>query len=98
VHVVDVSLEIEIVANRMFSKAPLPKRVFAVAMTLDRHAGGNGPMREMSLDPPPAAGEIGIAWQQRPDRMQVVRQDDDGFDREGRSCRATRNAARKAST
>jgi hypothetical protein len=40
------------------------------------------PMREMRIDSPPAAGEVGIAWRQRPDGMQVFRQDDDGVDRE----------------
>jgi hypothetical protein len=40
------------------------------------------PMREMRIDSPPAAGEVGIAWRQRPDGMQVFRQDHDGLDRE----------------
>ncbi len=61
VHVVDVSLEIDLVPNRVLPKAPLPECVFAIAMALDRHAGGNEPMREIRLDSPPAAGEIGIA-------------------------------------
>jgi len=39
-------------------------------------------MREMPLDALPAAGEIGIAGRQRPDGMQVFRQDRDGLDRE----------------
>jgi hypothetical protein len=52
-------------------------------MAFDRCAGGNKAMREMRLDSPPAAGEIGIAGWQRPDGMQVFRQDHDGVDREG---------------
>jgi hypothetical protein len=51
----------DLVPNRVLRKAPLPECVFAIAMALDRHAGGNKPMREMRLDPSPAAGEIGIA-------------------------------------
>jgi len=39
-------------------------------------------MRDMRLDPPPAAGEVGIALRQRPDGMQVVRQDHNGVDGE----------------
>ena len=61
VQVVDVPLEIDLVANRVLSKAPLPECVFAIAMTLDRHPGGNKPMREIRLDSLPAAGKIGIA-------------------------------------
>jgi hypothetical protein len=52
-------------------------------MALNRHAGGNKPMGEMRLDPLPAAGEVGVDRRQRPDGMQVVRQDHDGLDREG---------------
>jgi hypothetical protein len=32
------------------------------------------------LHQPPAARKISVAFRQRPDRMQMVRQDDDGFD------------------
>jgi len=72
VDVVDVSLEILLVPNGVFPKAPLPQRIFAIAMALDRRAGGDKTMRDMRLDPPPAAGEIGIAGWQRPDGMQVI--------------------------
>ena len=61
VQVVDVPLESDLVVNRVLSKAPLPECVFAIAMAFDRHAGGNKPVREIRLDPSPAAGEIGIA-------------------------------------
>src|SRR5437763_1951424 len=70
VHVVDVSLEILLIANGVFPKAPLPECVFAIAMAFDRHASGDKTMREMRLDPLPASGEIGIARWQRPDDMQ----------------------------
>src|SRR5204863_9736039 len=61
VHVVDVSLEILLIPNSVFPKAPLPQRIVAIAMALDRCAGGDKVMREMRLDSPPAAREIGIA-------------------------------------
>ena len=37
---------------------------------------------EMALDQPPASGEIGIASRQRPQAVNVVRQDHDGIDLE----------------
>jgi len=60
-HVVDVSFEINLVPDCVFPKATLPHCIFAIALALDRYAGRNEPMREKRLDPPPAAGEIGIA-------------------------------------
>ena len=62
VNVVDVSLEVGLVPDRMLPKARLPKRVFAIAAALDRHASANKPMRKMRLDTPPATGEIGIVY------------------------------------
>jgi hypothetical protein len=55
-------------------------------------------MGEMRLDPSPASGEIVVVRRQRPERMQVLGKNDDRFDGEGRSRRATRKAARRAST
>jgi hypothetical protein len=81
-HVVDVPLEISLVSNRVLPEAPLPEHVFAIAMTRHRHAVGHQPMREVRFDALPAAGEVGIACRQRPDGMQVIRQDHDGLDRE----------------
>ena len=51
-------------------------------MAFDPYAVSNKPVREMRLDALPAAGEIRIAERQHPDCMQVIRQDDDGIDRE----------------
>src|SRR5438552_9309132 len=82
VDVVDVSLEILLSSNCVLPKSPLPERVFAAAMALDRHARGDKAMREIRLDTLPAAGKIGIARRQRPYRMQMVWQDHDGVDRE----------------
>ena len=86
-----------LIANGVFPKAPLPQRIFAIAMALDRYAGGDKAMREMRLDSPPAAGEIGIAGWQRPDGVQVVRQDRNGVDRERTPGRAGAAAAPDAS-
>src|SRR5215212_3182446 len=82
VHVVDVALEILFTSNRMLPKAPLPQRIFAVAMALDRRPGSNEPMREMRLDSLPAAREIRITGRQCPDGMRMVGQDHNGIDRE----------------
>jgi hypothetical protein len=38
--------------------------------------------RKHGFDVPPSRREIGIAFRQRPDRMKMVRQYDDGIDRE----------------
>jgi len=43
-------------------------------------------MRKVAFDRAPARGEIRIAIGQGPDRVQVIRQDHGGFDREGMSC------------
>src|ERR1700680_573936 len=53
-----------------------------MAMPLPRSPGAKKPMREIGFDAFPAAGKIRIARRQRPDGMQVFRQDHDGFDRE----------------
>ena len=43
-------------------------------------------MRKAAFDRAPAGGEIRIAIGQGPDRVQVIRQDHGGFDREGMAC------------
>jgi hypothetical protein len=37
----------------------------------------------MPLDPAPSARKIGVALRQGEDRVQMIREDHDGFDREG---------------
>lgn len=51
-------------------------------MPLGRHTRDNKAMSEVRLHALPATGEGGIAGRQRPDRMQVIRQDHDCIDRE----------------
>lgn len=59
-HVIDMSLEVGLISNRVLPKTSLPQGIFAIAMVLNRYATGNGPMREIRLDSSPATGEIGI--------------------------------------
>src|SRR5689334_19173347 len=89
-HVIDVPLEIGLVADRVLPKAPLPKHKFTVALTRDRHTGGNKGVRETRLDALPATGEIGVALRQSPNRMQVVREYYDRVD--GKRAFAARHA------
>jgi hypothetical protein len=96
VDVVDVSLEIHLIPNRVLPKAPLPERVFAIAMALDRYAGGNKPMREITLirlqrpeksESPDGSVQMACRSSGRITIAWIVK---------GRSCRVMRNAIRKA--
>jgi hypothetical protein len=96
VHVVDVSLEILLIPDGVFPKAPLPQRMFAMA--LDRCAGGDKAMREMRLDPPPAAGEIGTPGGRVQMACMCSGRITIASTVKRRSRRAMRNAMRKALT
>jgi len=59
-NIVDVSGEIAIITNSMFPVAPVRKRKFAIGVPLyfdirDEQIGA-----EVSFDPTPASGEIGV--------------------------------------
>ena len=97
-HVVDVPLEIALVPDRVLPEAPLPERVFAIAMAFDRYTGGNKPMRECALirrqrpeksESPEGSVQMACRWSGRITMASIVN---------GRSCRAIRNAIRKALT
>jgi hypothetical protein len=81
VDIVGVLREILFIAQRTLPIAPLPNTAFALfrAACGPAPAGRQAP-RGLRLDQPPAQCKISVAFRQHPDRMQMVRQDDDGFD------------------
>src|SRR6266852_4627405 len=81
--VIDVALEIAVIANGVFPKPPLPQRQIAVRTTLHCNPPNHQSAAEMSLDPAPSAGEISVAGRQGKDCVQMVRKDHDGIDRKG---------------
>jgi len=60
-HVVSVPGKVGIVADGVFPISSLPQREFAVGVALEGRAGREQAGAEMSLDPPPTTGKIGIA-------------------------------------
>jgi hypothetical protein len=59
--VMDMPLEIVLVANGVFPKSPLPWRQIAVRISLRFNPERGQSAAEMSLDPSPSTGKIGIA-------------------------------------
>ena len=85
VNVVAVPLEVFLVLNAMLPEAPLPDPpapilVPRVTDRLLRPTFRYPGFREFLFDPRPAERILGITAGQRPDRMQVVRKEDDGLD------------------
>lgn len=93
-NVIDVASEIIFVANGMLPEPPLPQRLFAAGVAPAGRIGGDQTAAEIAFDPSPSAGEIRVAGRQGEHRVQAVRQDHDGIDRErafapgGTKCRA----------
>jgi hypothetical protein len=78
VDVVDVALQVGIIANGMLPIATLPNSALApadLARTARSIAGKSA--GKSSLDQAPAQRKIRIAFRQRPNRMQVIRQNSD---------------------
>src|ERR1700731_1168104 len=64
----------------MLPIAPLPNAAFALFCAARGPAlAGRQATREHRLHQPPPQRKISVAFRQRPDRMQMVRQDDDGL-------------------
>ena len=80
-NVVSMPRKILFIAQSMLPIAPLPNAAFALFRAARGPAlVGRQTARERRLDQPPPQRKISVAFRQRPDRMQMVRQDDDGFD------------------
>ena len=82
VDVLDVAGEVVVVADQVFPEAPLPEIVFAAPVADERHAVARQRAREAGLDRLPASGEVGVAFRQPPQGVQIVRQDDDRIEGE----------------
>ena len=95
--VIGVAPKIGFVAQRVLPITALPDAALAFArparrdLVVTRQIAAKTRLYEL-----PAGGEISVAHRQSPDRMNVVRQYDDGVDRERMvpSCRAERRAQR----
>ncbi len=79
--VVHVPREIVVVADRMFPIAPLPKRKFAVGVTLEVRARVEQAGTEVPFDASPPGGKVSVIRGQCKDRVQVIGQDHNSIDR-----------------
>ena len=82
-NVIDVMGEIAFVADGMFPIAPLPKRELTTRMTFDRNACDEQFATVVSFDAAPASREVLVSLRQGQNRMQMIRQDNNGVDYEG---------------
>src|SRR5262245_3778332 len=81
--IVDVIVQVALVANEMLPIASLPDSALATAgPRLAEWLSCGNLLREANLDLVPAQGEIGIAGRQCPDRVHVVGEDEHGVDLE----------------
>src|SRR5215471_10875153 len=77
--VVDVTREVAFIPNRMLPIPPLPNAAFALGGAASGNPFTAGePARERRFDQPPTHRKIRIALGQRPYRMEMVRQHDNG--------------------
>jgi len=80
--VVDVALEISLVTDCVLPEATLPERLLAIGMGRDRDARACECVREPAFDQAHPDGESCVSIRQRHDDMKMVRQHDNGVDRE----------------
>ena len=95
-NVIDVALEIPVIADRVLPKTTLPKCKFTIGVARDGRARFHSGIRESAFDQSPPIWIIRISRRQRHEDMQVIRQHHDGIDGEGCACRVARKAARHA--
>src|SRR5713226_496271 len=82
VNVIHMRLKILFIPYGVLPEPPLPHIVFALRITFDRPAGTCQGTYKTGLDQTPAVGVIGVGRRQRPDTMQMIRQNNDGVDLE----------------
>ena len=79
--IVGMPREILFIAQSMLPIAPLPNAAFALFRAARRNAlAGTQLARECGLEQPPPQRKISVVFWQCPDRVQMVRQNDDGLD------------------
>lgn len=81
-NVIEVAGKIVLVTNHVLPVTWLPNATppftpFAARYGAITSAAGQPLLSEVLLEPTPPPREIGITWRERPDRMQMVRQQDD---------------------
>ena len=81
VNVVDMTLEIAVIANSVFPVTSLPQSKVAVAVTLHGLSRGDRVGAEVPFDSPPPSGKIRVRLRQGEDCMEVIRQNYDRVDR-----------------
>lgn len=77
VNIVNMRRKIVFVRNCMLPIAPLPDAALAGTAAKCRISRSRNSAREAGLDPTPTAWKVAVALGQRPDAMQMVRQDAD---------------------
>jgi hypothetical protein len=78
--IIHVRPQIIFIAHGMFPKSPLPHVIFTLGILFDRRARLLQSPRETGFDQAPAVRIICVARRQRPNAMQVLRQDNNGVD------------------
>ena len=87
VNVIEVTQEVVLAVQRVLPISPLPNPALAFdAAAVGDWLASRQSMRKAAFDQASAGGEIRIAIGQGPDRVQVIRQDHGGLDREGMAC------------
>jgi len=81
-NVIHVVLKIHVIGDGVLPITPLPQRVFALSVACDGQARFYDCTGECALDCAPPAGEIVVAWRQRPIGVKVIGKNDDGVNPE----------------
>ena len=76
-NVIDMALKIRLISNRAFPITTLPDTLLAFADFACGSRHGIKSSRKAALDQAPTYGEIVITLRQRPNRVNVIRQDTD---------------------
>ena len=81
--IVDMALQIGIIANGVLPIATLPDTLLSLAHLACGSRQGSKAAREAALDQAPAGGKISVSFRQCPNRVNVIGQDADrdGFER-----------------
>jgi hypothetical protein len=82
VDVIDMTRQIRLISNGVLPEPSLPEHVLAPMVARDRKSSANHLSREQALDPAPSSGKIPVVFRQREDRVQMIRKNYDGVDRE----------------
>src|SRR5947208_5000022 len=81
--VIDVTPKIVLIADRMLPITPLPDAALALRGAASRNRlAGSEVARKRRLDQPPARCKVTVAFGEGPDRMQMIRENNYGGDRE----------------